>query len=835
MTTLQSDSLDDDSSSFSSEVSSPSQYEDSLPPPPPAKDVRNGTPASPNSVESSIDPLSLSRTNSIYSLSRISFSSQLSQLATLNLPQASSFSSNISSLPTALAAAKDLGGAAAQIQKWIQKAAEVLRGLDAEDDVEWAAAGGRTGLGEVDSAVGRFEGLVGVYVTAIEELQCREDIIEVSADELKDVVDQMERTLQEWNNVRILLKGVKLQVELAMEWQELWGVVLGDIGLEMDNLGRLVFEMEEKRHRAMNIDSMNENTPGLDIQELETIIEESPMAGTAISSHRFSLPPAFSTSSPLQSPGMPSAQDDSSLLALFARMQPLRASLDFLPMRLSTFQSRAEDVLPTACQELVTRRDGLEARWKQLESDAERLRRELGEDRWILVFRNAGRQAQKMCESVQRSLNKLQDSIDSGSQHSNPPSLAKKIESYEAKKIHYGPAIQRVLAIIEKGVKDRVTVNGEILRVQTEMQGKWAKLEAEMKEIDLMLDDISMNKSQQLRDSISTIVSNDRSTLGSAFNTPGSSPASSVVMGPSSIQKGGSATPSLTGLHRQSNYVSSNVSRPNGRRNFTTPSISVETSSLPRHSLMSRSVTHSSSTIRVASPCRSARGTSSTPTPLSRAFRPSANPLDGKPRWNSSPKVDYSDLGQNFKPKTPSPHYKMSLPARTSRSSSCYTSSVPLPSPLSREASSSPCPLTTSLSRPRTSVAQSGSFLRGRRQASPSPTRSSNGSIDISHERVPSQTYPLTKTKQPSHRRQSFVPVLSPEPKYTEPASIDGATAIKPRTIRPATAMASTRRSSMLPQPKARAVSGTESVPRTVSASRRDSITFMNGEERRWR
>jgi hypothetical protein len=65
-------------------------------------------------------------------------------------------------------------------------------------------------------------------------------------------------------------------------------------------------------------------------------------------------------------------------------------------------------------------------KWVKLEGDAEALRRELGEDRWVLVFRNAGRQAQKMFESVERSVDKLQEAIDTGAQHSNPPALAKR-------------------------------------------------------------------------------------------------------------------------------------------------------------------------------------------------------------------------------------------------------------------------------------------------------------------------------------------------------------------------------------------------------------------------
>ena len=70
-----------------------------------------------------------------------------------------------------------------------------------------------------------------------------------------------------------------------------------------------------------------------------------------------------------------------------------RASLDFLPMRLSVFQARAEQAFPTACDELEMRRTALEGSYKKLEKDAESLRKELGEDKWVLVFRGAGRQA----------------------------------------------------------------------------------------------------------------------------------------------------------------------------------------------------------------------------------------------------------------------------------------------------------------------------------------------------------------------------------------------------------------------------------------------------------
>ncbi|KAL8797809.1 MAG: hypothetical protein Q9195_000161 [Heterodermia aff. obscurata] len=585
--------------------------------------------------------------------------SQLSRLTALHLPDAKSLSSSISALPSAPAAASTLTIAAEQIRKWLQKASEVLTGLDAEDDVEWAAAGGREGLGEVDAAVHRFEGLIAPYVTAIENLQEREDISEVPATEQKALVRQVEQILREWEAVRQLLKGVKSQVELAMEWEELWNHVLGDIGLEMENLGRIIFEMEEARHKAMFAESKADFTTSIDVQELETIVEEAPVANGSSSNHRFSLPPAFSAMSPT-SPAMSTPQEDSTLLALFARMQPLRASLDFLPMTLSSFRTRAVASLPSACQELDSRRSSLEQKWKALEKDAETLRRELGEDRWVLVFRNAGRQAQKLCESVERSKSKLQDAIDAGLQHSNPPVLAKKIESYEAKKVHYGPAIERVLAIIEKGVKDRLTVNGEILRLQQDTRAKWKAIEAEMKDMDLALDDLFLSKNQQLRDSISTIVSIDRSAAGSVVDTPGSSPASSPVRDSYGSLKGDTLH-GMNGSSRRSSVVSNNISRPSGSRRYASMPHGIPSpTGLSRKTTISRSTASGS---RNASPSPVAHF-SGRETPCSQQTRPGLAKSDNKPRWNSSPKVNHFEYSPNPRPSplsAPPPNRKSTM------------------------------------------------------------------------------------------------------------------------------------------------------------------------------
>ncbi|OHF01378.1 hypothetical protein CORC01_03411 [Colletotrichum orchidophilum] len=585
------------------------------PPPPPPKD----TPPVPV-VEFTPDLASYftpghQRPGSIYTLSRASFANQLAQLTSLQLPDAESLSSKVSAIPTAQVASKALINAAEQIRSWIYKASEVIGGLDSDDDVEWAAAGGREGYEEVENAIHRFEKLIKVYVGAIEELQAREDIAGVPPEDLHRAVSQMESIIEEWANIKAALNTVKGQVEIAMEWEELWNSVLGDIQSEMDELSRLVFEMEERRHKSLMAAAGGD---GVDIGDLENIVDDTPPPVARMQAqNRFSLP-GLPLSPGSTSPGTPTptlSQDDSSLLALFARMQPLRASLDFLPMRLAVFAARAEKSFPTACEELDMRRTGLDGSYKKLEKDAESLRKELGEDRWVIVFRGAGRQAQKMIESVERSMVKLREAVDTGMHLSNPPTMIKKIENYDAKKTHYGPAIERVLAIIDKGVKDRLTVNGEILRLHAEMESKWESIKDEMREMDVVVDEVQVDtRGQQLRDSISSMLSNDRSTIGSGRDTPGSSPPSSVIMSSLGLEP---VTPRNKMAKNRSVSTNSHLPQPSGRRQSSLPTPS---SQLPRKPLVPRL---SNMTSRLGTP-----STGTIPRP--------ASTQPNRPRWNGS-------------------------------------------------------------------------------------------------------------------------------------------------------------------------------------------------------
>ncbi|KAJ4354975.1 hypothetical protein N0V95_003311 [Ascochyta clinopodiicola] len=712
----------------------------------------------------------LHRTNSIYTLSKASFSNQIQQLTSMKLPP-TTIASEITALPSSTLAGRALHSSANDIRLWMAKATEVLNGLDADDDVEWAAAAGREGLADVDAAIGKFEGLITVYITAIEDLQSRPDIALLPLKDQTTLVTQMEEIVGNWTEIKRTLKGIKNQVEIAMEWEELWNSVLGEIGAEVETLSRLVFEMEERRHRVIS-DSVAESAEKFDIADLETIVETPRQ--NKMHNNRFSMPPTLTVMSPI-SPIPQIEQESSRLLEIFAKLQPLRASLDFLPMRLASFEMRASAMFPSACDELMRRKDQLEKQEKNLEAEADALREELGEDKWVHSFRQAGSKAVAMYDSCMKSIERLRQVIDDG----DDEKLGSRISTYKDKRDHYPPSMKRVLELIDIEMKHRSTVNGEILRIQQDVRQKMSDLEREIQQMDAVLDDVSA--SRKLRDSVSTVLS--ARTEGSSFaETPGSSPASSVVMS----RKGsdyGSVTPAGR-KSRQSSASATKSSLPPNRRYSSLP---VVPGSTTRKSLPA---TYLEPTISRAMAC--------TPTRTSRSSTPATERPSSKPRWNASTNMRDTVVGHHHKP----------LPATPLRSLSGQ-SSIPVRSPLRSSMLSPPPPVhsatatpaKSSLRRPVASTLQSPS----------TPLKSPTFARSSSSTETPA-----------SGRRVTIAEDDNSPPTEDSP--------ISRRAARPASAMNS-RRTSLLPTPKPRTTSASNQTPASTPA--RATSRLGNTEEGR--
>jgi Yeast cortical protein KAR9 len=339
-----------------------------------------------------------------------------------------------------------------------------------------------------------------------------------------------------------------------------------------------------------------------------------------------------------------------------------------------------------------------------------------------------------------------------------------------------GAAIERALGLISRGVRDRITVNGEIIRLETAMRTRWKNLEDAMADMEQDMNELGLN--QTLRDSVSSVTSLDvRSYGGSGIITPGSSPASSVIMatspGPIERRRSPAPTtrrpPSSAGTNRSGRSSSIPKKSPYNRLSTAGPISPVpRTNSLPTTSSMARTI--------------------SSPGPYQLSKPLPSKPIDNRPRWNSSTNTSDSGFGHNFKPlslTTPSPYRKVpptQKPLSLSLPTSPATSRIPAPSPLSQAKTSNPnSPLLPGMRR------SGGTFMK-----SPTPPV-----------RAPPPSRPELRRQasmsrlRDQSRRQSQTSVMSSEYVQREPEEGKGSS-----KKRPASAMASARnRFSMLPRP----------------------------------
>ncbi|KAI0285810.1 hypothetical protein BGY98DRAFT_1086994 [Russula aff. rugulosa BPL654] len=219
-----------------------------------------------------------------------------------------------------------------------------------------------------------------------------------------------------------------------------------------------IFEIQELRHKSQSSGDVATSTGVID-QALMTLDERLESVGRGVESLNDMLDPLL-RSAPTPTPD--SSNEDPSESVLLLRKH-------------ATFMSE----------------------WESVQQESEVLREELKEDKWLTVFRTVTDQADGMMSSLEKAINRCQDFIwqfqrygpdesisasssltSMGSVRSQTSPLNMEVfqsllDSYEAKKKHYMPATTKVLSIIDKGVQDRVTKNGECLRRHADSTQRW--------------------------------------------------------------------------------------------------------------------------------------------------------------------------------------------------------------------------------------------------------------------------------------------------------------------------------------------------------------------------
>lgn len=158
---------------------------------------------------------------------------------------------------------------------------------------------------------------------------------------------------------------------------------------------------------------------------------------------------------------------------------------DFAPLQKSSSQSKS---LRKSFNEVLES-------WNWIQKESLNLKQELADDKYLKVFNSTCEKAKVMIGSLEKGLGACLDFIwhfhhfraenvlkrgeDSTSNEEMSlkyQELKKLRQTFETKQSYYLPACEQIFGVLERGVRDRVTSNGMILRKLGELKGDWKDL-----------------------------------------------------------------------------------------------------------------------------------------------------------------------------------------------------------------------------------------------------------------------------------------------------------------------------------------------------------------------
>ncbi|KAG6919520.1 hypothetical protein DXG01_005110 [Tephrocybe rancida] len=333
---------------------------------------------------------------------------------------------------------------------------------------------------------------------------------------------------------------------------------------------------------------------------------------------------------------------------------------------------------------IIRKHATLQAEWETVRNESDVLREELKEDKWLTVFRTVTDQADGMMSSLEKAVNRCQDfiwqvhrrggddprqsqtSLSASQRNDKQQSLtlevcASLLDSFEAKKKHYMPATSKVLSIIDKGVRDRVTKNGETLRRHAESAQRWKNLRERISRTDVDMENVRqiLLTGEATPSEVGSSTSGNMSTKNGYLATPpsGSRAPSSASTLSRSISPFRKFARKITGSSRGPPVTPLSVNKNNGTRTPTSePAPTVR-----------RQKTSLFSSMRGSQP----------PTPItperpghkySQSLTPDSSPRslkvdnstiksrmtpNSKQKWNSSTKVESEVTAKGTPPKRP--------------------------------------------------------------------------------------------------------------------------------------------------------------------------------------
>ncbi|KAK0549952.1 hypothetical protein OC846_003868 [Tilletia horrida] len=270
---------------------------------------------------------------------------------------------------------------------------------------------------------------------------------------------------------------------------------LNDIESNIDAVKGLLFQIQEQRHQqsftAVSSNAAADQTAAnSDIDkaliQLDTYLEQI----SKVMLHAEQATANLVSSSPLT--------EDIATLKKRERRESTASSS-------SSLDSFDDDLLQTGIStnntvtlpQLQAKLQDVQADWIAITTEADTLKRELSEDKYLLVFRTVSDQADSMMTSLHKAITLCHDFVTTYKQQhqtsqlpssdtrlsldgSDTPSPEAQLEelraikkTFNVKTSYYGPACEQVFHVLERGIKDKATSNGTILHRYADLKMRW--------------------------------------------------------------------------------------------------------------------------------------------------------------------------------------------------------------------------------------------------------------------------------------------------------------------------------------------------------------------------
>lgn len=314
-----------------------------------------------------------------------------------------------------------------------------------------------------------------------ELIKSLESLAQVRPDDLAPQIQELERTI-DWSTCDgatldklssaldtlgdvAAVSAFQSKILVARDWQDCLAS-LDDLRAE---LRQFHIEIEYARERQQILPS--DLTPELDV--LRKIVNERPAGEDTGTPGKASAVDPFSRFE---------RDASTTIQSLEGRLQPIKASLTMLLLRLDAFAQHADSLMPEAVVTTRAAYGALCVENESLSQDFAKLKEEYLEDKWHAVWRCVQRQVKEVITSLSLTLRRLDGTAFRGTLIN---SLARALAM---KRDHYTVLVPGLLALVDGGIRSMSCRSGEVISGHRELQSKWKAIASEVEQMTRRID-----------------------------------------------------------------------------------------------------------------------------------------------------------------------------------------------------------------------------------------------------------------------------------------------------------------------------------------------------------